>query len=394
MNVGDKVTVRCMIDTVKLRSPFVSEEVARSVELGLTRRIAFQERTDTVLYEIVSESLAGTYDARLSVALKREEIITTGMSATYAGRRRPVTQLRSCDPYLVIECSIHKQIVGHNICSGPREFTPACRWLIGHLERVLGITGLPDGASWYVERVDVTECYEMSFEAIQEFIRSLNNATFPRRAGSLSRYGSHGIFSGGSSTSLKLYHKGPEFAKHDAPRLRTLWDRPRVYNLQVLANGIMRVEVGIKQEKLKRDFGKRPTVDQVTDEYLAEIHDTEVAKLLREARTEMGVVRTMEEVTSRLYKVHKPHTAGTLVGLWVQLSTVGEEVARSRYPNRTWYRHRKALVDSGCAWDGTDLALSGTNIPVGFAPVRRDQRRDAVESFEVAAALAPYRLAV
>lgn len=379
-----------MIDTVKAISPPLDEETAHAAEMGLTLKLAVAMSSGEQLYAITSEALSGTYDARVSVRLLRERIKVLGRTITSAGQR-PQTVLESCAPYLSIECSVHKQMEGHNITGGPSDLLAAVRWLVDHVGHLLGGVKLPDGADWVLERVDVTECYALSFEAIQEYIGTLNNASYPRRK--VHRYGSEAIFAPGSWSSVKVYHKGPEFAKHDRQRLLKLLEKSDVVELQDKANGIMRVEVGIHAEQLKADFGKKPCVKDVSMEYLQRVHDTQVAKLLREGKSEMRTVRNTEEVSRRLYSMYSAAQAGPLFATWVRLATLGEREAKLGLSRPTWYRHRKQLEEAGCSWNGTDIQITKTSIPEGFTLCRRDARRDGSESAAVASAMSAYRMA-
>jgi len=388
---GEKV-----IDTVSAESPPLDEDVAHACEMGLTLKLAVKMETGKELYSLTSEALEGTYDARVSVRLMRDRVKVLGKKITSIGAgQRPQTVLESCAPYLVVECSIHKQMQGHNITGGPCDLTAAVRWLVDHVAKLMGLSALgltlPDGSEWLVRRVDVTECYALPYEAIQEYIGTLNNASYPRRK--VHRYGNEAIFAPGSWSSIKIYHKGPEFAKHDRPRLLKVLDRAEVYQYQALANGIMRVEVGIHAEQLKADFGKKPRVKDISMEYLQGVHDAQVSKLLREGKSEMRTVRNTEEVSRRLYATHEPGLAGALFGTWVRLATLGEREAKEGLKRSTWYKYRKLLEESGCSWNGSDIQITQTAIPEGFTLCRRDLRRDAVESPVVTAAMAPYRYA-
>jgi II/X family phage/plasmid replication protein len=377
-----------MIDTVKLRSPYLSIEAAGLVERQLLHRLAYRDGAEKPEYEITSDELEGSWDNRISIRLMREEMAFVEA----APNGRPIFAPLACPPYVVVEGSVHKALVGHNITSGPSSFVSVALWFVNLVAADLLNVMLPHGSEWTVERVDVTECYRLPYEAIEEFIISLNGAQYPRRQPH--RYGSTAIFFPGTTTAAKVYHKGPEFAKHDNKRLRGFLPVTEVSDLQKLANGIMRVEISIKAKKLKADFGEKPLVCKVTDAYLEQVHDREVARFLREGQRDMETVRTAVEVSRRLNKLYGSSLASTLYGVWTQMATVGELEVRKALARRTFYRQRRQLVDAGCSWAGTDIIIRETLIPIGFMLSRQSPFRDQSEDPRITEQLARWRQAV
>jgi II/X family phage/plasmid replication protein len=386
-----------MIDTVKLRSPFLSEQAAAIVEQQLKRRMAVEIATGDVLYEVTSNELEGSWDNRIMIRLLREELVVERVERPVAARLRGsdrfllVQEMRPCAPYLVVEGSPHKALVGHNITGGPAHFQAAACWFVDKIAELLWVT-LPHGSEWLVERVDVTECYRLTFEAVQEFVRSMQAAEYPRRKAS--RYGSEALHFGGTTTAFKMYHKGPEFSKHDARRLASRLTASELHDLQALANGILRVEVSLKSKKLRADNqGEKPSVVQVTDAYLQAVHDREVSRVLREGQEDVQTVRTAIEVSRRLHAVHNPQLALSLYGIWSSLATLGETEVRKQMTRATFYRCRKQLIEAGCSWAGTDIVIRQTLIPLGFMLSRSSSFRDAQEDPAITAQLASYRQA-
>jgi hypothetical protein len=157
----------------------------------------------------------------------------------------------------------------------------------------------------------------------------------------------------------------------------------------------MRAEVQIKARKLDDDFGHKPTVLEVTEDYLKPVHDREMARLIREGRSEMKTVRKQKDVLDRLHQLHDKRLAGLLFGTWFQLSTLGEKVTRDHTKDRTFYRHRKQLQDAGVSWIGSNIVVLDNiaSLPQDFAPLRTDPRRLTGEDPAVVEKLAPYRAA-
>jgi len=446
-----------MIDTVRLRSPFISAVAAALVEQQMTRKTAVQMASGEVLYEVTSGELDGSFDNRIMVRLCREELAeapalrssakldtrpevdprlllhpdpavqaerqrVAALSVkerVTASRHRPIFRNVPCDPYLVIEGSVHKAMVGHNITGGPQSFGPAACWFVNLVAAELLGVSLPHGSEWFVERVDVTETYNLyqpptgerdddalklargrAFDAVSDFIGSLNRVEFPRRK--RRSYGLEALQFAGTTTSFSLYHKGPEFAAHDGKKLRDRLTGSELEELQSLANGIMRVEIAVKSKKLRADVesgllgvkGEKVCVVQVTDAYLQRVHDMEVARVIREGHKDMTIVRLEKEVYARLTDTHGGRLAAPLYALWVRLAAHGEKEVKKSMKRTSFYRQRSQLVAAGCSWAGTDIVIKHSNIPVGFSLRRSDPRRDAVEDPRITDLLARWREAV
>jgi II/X family phage/plasmid replication protein len=386
------------IDTVKLRSPYVTEAVATVIENRLVTRTAIDRATGELLYELSAGSLEGSWDSRISVKVCREEWQSTRLLASAENKKAAVhTKLVASEPYIEVEGSVHKALMGHNVYGGPCDFLSSCRWFIAHLALGLGCE-LPDADSWLVRRADWAEIYELPYEAIEQYVHGLNNATYPRREGAIARYGDQSLSCPGTTSTVKLYHKGPEFSKHDYRRLRPLMNTQQqqegyLVNLQKRANELLRVETTVKARKLDDDFKHPPTVREMTEAYLVTVHDREVARLLREGGTTMKTVRKHHEVRDRLYETYEPRLAGLLFGTWLQLAALGEKVTREKLPASTFRRYRKQLQDAGVAWHGGDVHIVevATILPADFSPVRSDPRRVTGEDPRVVELLAPYR---
>lgn len=373
-----------MLDTVKLESPPITDELAARIEASLTTRTGVDNRTGELLYLFNSGSLEGSWDSRIMVQVLRERL------QKVAGSDRH--QMRPCSPFLRIEGSVHKALVGHNVYGGPETFSASVCWFLAHIAADLSVE-LPEASTWLLRRVDWAECYELPYEAIEEYIWAMNNARYPRRKNG--RYGEETASFAGRTTAINIYHKGPEFYAHDYKRLRRRIPREKLEGLQHRANGIMRAEVQIKARKLDDDFGHKPTVAEVTEDYIKTVHDREMARLIREGRSQMKTVRKQKDVLQRLHELHDQRLAGVLFGTWFQLSTLGEKITREHIARRTFYRHRKMLQDAGVSWVGSDVLVveKVSSLPQDFAPLRSDPRRLAGEDPGVSRQLAPFRAA-
>ncbi len=382
-----------MLDTAKVTSPFLAEDVAERIEGQLKLRQAVDLPTGEIDYAFIAGELAGSFDHRISLRVMRERW-ESRRAVLPDGRHINATTLLPSPPYLSAEGSIHKAILGHNVTGGPCDVRAALRWFVGFIAERVG-EQLPPADYWQVRRLDWAEAFDLgSFAAVEEWIRSVNGASYPRRKPI--KHGTESITFPGFSTTIKAYHKGPEFAAHDHRRLRgsTLTD-DALEGLQRASNSVLRVEVGIKARKLDADHrGAPPLIGQISETYCTDLYDRETARMLREGRQDMDTVRTYEMVESRLFAHYSPTLATSLVGTWVRLSTIGEDEARKRMKRDTFYRHRRQLEAAGVSWHGTDVVLlddTFTQIPAGFSPLRADPRRMVGESPPVLRLLAPYR---
>lgn len=371
-----------MLDTIRLRSPWITAKEAALIAQSCKRRECVDIATGEVEYSLTTGSLSGSYDDRVSVRIETEEWCEDGNGSKVC--KVP------CDPYLLIEGSVHKALLGHNVYGGPNDPVAACRWFISDLSRRLEIE-LPNPDEWIARRIDWSEVYDMgSFEAVQEYLHALNTATFPRR--SVIRYADECVFAPGKVTTIKAYHKGPEFWKHDRMRLKNRLDCDTLNELQEQANRLLRVEVSVKARKLDEEYGGKGRVVDLTRDFLEEVHDREASRLIREGQAEMKTVRTNSEVVDRLHAVYEARLARTLYATWVMFAGLGESEVKKRMSRPTFYRQRKQLEEAGVSWFGSDVVIAKHSaIPEGFRPFRTDPRRLVVEAPVVIEKLLAYR---
>jgi len=370
-------------DTIKLRSPFLDRQLVAAIEQQCILRSGEDMSSGEVLYELFAGELLGSWDARISVMPKYEE---------YVINKNGRPQLQRCEPYLIIEASVHKVFCGHNVYGGPTDFQKACSDFVALVENLLK-TELPPARQWTVHRVDVALVYRLSKAACKEFFDGVQLMSFPRRKKGSAKY-AMAVYFAGKTTTVKFYHKGTEFAVHERSRLRNFFRNlfvhlhghedgqnhhrveKKIKALQRLADNRLRVEVEIHSDKFQYDFEKNPTVEEVTDVYLQQVYDVEVEKLLREGKQVMDTVRESRAVLRRLKDQYGDSTGSRLYGFWSSLCTLGDEVTREQFAKTVFYRNRKQLEEAGVSWRGTDIVVVANDslIPVDFSPVRTDKR--------------------
>lgn len=362
-----------MIDTLRLQSPPLSPAAAHALRERAVHRMAFDGATGEELWHITTAELEGSFDHRVLFRLESDDSIT-------------------------LEGSVHKLLLGHNIFGGSEDMQACASFLVAGIEKLLGVP-LPPSALWRVHKTDWAECYDLgSFEGVEGYFRAIQGVSYPRRTPS--KHGFHSIHVPGRMTTLKLYHKGVEFAVNDRKRLWKIVKRrdlrirgPELDDLQETANRFLRSEVSVRR-RLIEDFGEWPLVSQVSGEYLKRIHDAEMARLVREGKAEMETVRTYMEVKARLYAEYSDLTARNLLGTWMQLSALGEKETQKGMKRSTFFLHRKQLIDAGCSWHSADIAQVAQIFPMDFRPLSSDPRCIRGEDPKVTAQLDPYRAAI
>lgn len=369
-------------DTIKLRSPNLDREFIRAVEQRCILRSGVDMASGEIIYELHTGQLEGSWDARISVIPKYEDWIT---------EKSGTPRLHACEPYLLIEASVHKCMLGHNVYGGPTDFLKSCRYLVNLVADLLDVD-LPIADLWTVYRVDVAHVFDLSKAACRQFFDTMQLVHFPRRKKKAQKY-DMAVHFPGCTTTVKFYHKGTEFRAHEHSRLRGFFRHlfqhihgddqanferveKKIKALQRLADKRLRVEVGINSEKFLYDFNDRhPRVDEVTDAYLESVHDKEIERILREGKQGMETVRTTDAVCNRLHNEYGRITGNRLFGFWQSLCTSGSEKTSERYTKPTFYRNRKLLEDVGVSWIGSDIVIVANDSLIhDFTPTRVDRR--------------------
>lgn len=385
-----------MLDTIKVKSPELPSEVLDRIAEQMQTRMCVDNASGEVLTEFTNGSLAGSFDHRTRVEVCRQELravpllqeLNNSINLRKCGMpRRPEFKLCECS-HLIIEGSVHKAIQGINICGGPADPRAAIRWYVAMVAAGFGVQ-LPDGDEWEVMRIDVAECFDLgSYAACDEYLSLLRLAQFPRRM--MSTHGNQTVGFYGTTTAWKVYHKGPEFWKHDRKRMVPFFDAGAMNFLQNYANGILRVETSIKLKKLQNDHHGVCLVKNVTAAYVDAVWDQETEKVIRESEQDMKTVRENHEVRIRLYEFYGQTKGGHLYGTWLSLSAVGEKETRKGMTDPTFFRQRRLLMNAGVSWIGADVAIVKTSIPVHFSLRRSDPRRIYGEADVVRNALRPF----
>lgn len=352
-----------MIDTVRLRSPYISEELAISIEKNSFIRQGFDCSTGDLHYQFTSSKLKGSFDTKIHISVHREEW------SKVTNTKSPVKV--PCKPYLIIECSVHKILVGHNLFGGSSDFRFCIWYLIDFIEQCLSVK-LPTYLSYIVDRLDFAKCFIFEDPTMPtDYISSLNLLSYPRRK-DIFRYGNETIFIKGTTTVLKFYYKGTEFTKHDRNRLKCFLDSSDIFELSSLANRLLRVEVEFKKKKLKDLFGTyncQPLVSDINMEIIKSEYQKSIDKFLIDSGSNQNRVYMVKDVQRLLFNFFDTGQAGTLFGFWLQMISLGEESVKSSMKKSTFYKYRKILKDLNISFNiDSNYNLDKKNSIADFSP--------------------------
>jgi len=384
------------IDTVALVSPTLPDDLADRLERLSIMKQGIDLFSGEELWNITTGELDGSYDSRISFRVMREKHVCD---------RNGTPQLQPCDPFLKVEASWPKVFHGQNVYGTIDHFQDSAEMFIEVISRLFGLDDdeLPYAKHWEVHRVDWAEMFDLHPSAIADFFRCFSACKFPRRK--LTKYGDHAIHAPGSTTTVRLYHKGPEFKEHDQARIkqsflayfREKFDatpldsiytmvNKKAKALQHLADRRLRCEVQINGRKLQDDFAdqllaegkdrKYPKVSEITDEYLTNIYTREMQKLLKEGKTEMDTVRNHDSVRGRLVSIYGKRSTQSLLAFWMNMSGLGEDIAKGMYSESQYYSNRKKLMDAGVSWMNSNIYILPPQslLPVDFQPLRTSSR--------------------
>ena len=382
------------IDSLKL-IVFTDEETARKTKNSCILRQAIEISTGDIQYQMTTGSLDGTYDSRISIKVQDGRVLDMDIIHQIGidGYERIVSVNSKMEYEIIVECSLHKALIGHNVYGGTDDLIPGVAYLHDLLEDLLKFKFPFKYTEWRLMRIDLAEVYSMlSREVCFEWFKAVNNCEFPRR--SVIRDGYNGFFSYGTMLGIKGYHKGTEFKKYDKKRLKSC-NYEGIAELEKIAENIIRIEVEIKGRKLKELYGDYPYICDVNIDMLYRIYDMEVYRLLKEGKSDLNLVRKISDVRQRLYEMYSPELAGKLLGMWYDLTVSGENVVKNSNKRPTYYRNLKFLKEANISWHGTDIVqLEDSLIPKDFSPIRTDSRRLVGECLEVQEKLFKYRIAV
>lgn len=342
-----------MIDTVNIESPPIDDLTAKKIEQFATLRQGVIVRTNEIIYCITTAELKGTYESSIRIKVERDRFETFKEGNNVVNSKTP------CEPFLNVECSLNKLVMGHNVYGGSNDLRQF-QLLINFLQSEMKVK-LPDYKEWILRRLDYAEEFVIGYKECYNYIHNIGNGYYARR--NCMKYISS-IYFPGTTTTLKFYHKGAEFKKFDYKRLKDIGMDTRYLNkLLDFANNVLRVEVEIKARKIKYDKGSLLKIGEYENiDYFKSIYDIEVKKMMKLVKDDKEYYDTYDAVEKILIDTYGKRTGSSLLGTWLKISLNGEEKVKSSMSKTTFYRQRKQLLDARCYWNHSIVEKNTDNI--------------------------------
>lgn len=317
-----------MIDTIKIYTQIDKSTYDYMTKKSNVKSMVNKE-TGEVFYEIVQDSLKGSYDSNFMVR------ITSGSKYSFV------------DSYCIeLEGSYHKMMLGHNAYNGFYNVQEICENLIRLVEEKYNIV-LPGIDNWFLQRVDITLTFDLEDNSkVCKYINNLNLLSYPRRETKL--YRDECLYVPGKQTTLKIYNKLLEFNKHDKDKLNKYGFN--LFDFIFKIKGFVRFECEIKKQKLVSIYEKKHiNVEIVKYEDLKKIWREEFMKLLKFKDNEenMKKLNTKEEVKKVLYQKFKTCKANRLYNFFISVISVGYEDMKNNTSSSSFYRNISELKEIG-----------------------------------------------
>lgn len=313
-----------MIDTIKIYT-YVKNDIFNVVRYNSNIKTMYKIADKMIFYEIITDSLEGSYDSRMSV-----RVLECPAKSCYI---------------LQVECSYHKIVKGHNCFDGFYNLEEIVNGIIEMLSNKYSFS-LPSVENWYLKRIDITKVFDLrTNEEVEKYINLFNTLSYPRRAKSYF-IPNESVYFPGTTTTLKIYNKLKEFIKHDKKKFLNF-----DFDLDTFMNkisGYVRFECEIKYKKIK-DFYKKNEIKIVDVKYedLEKIWSDEFMKILKFRKEEKEIVRTKDDVLKRLQNCYKDTKAMNLYSFFLAVKEEGYQKIRKINSKSTFYRKVKELQDVG-----------------------------------------------
>lgn len=152
-----------MIDTIKIYTQ-IDKYTYDYMTKKSNVKTKINRESGEVFYEIVQDSLKGSYDSNFMVRL-------------LSGTKYQFTN-GYC---LELEGSYHKMTLGHNAYDGFYNVQEICIHLIKLVKEKYKIK-LPSLKHWFLQRIDITKTFDLNENSeVCKYINNLNLLSYPRR---------------------------------------------------------------------------------------------------------------------------------------------------------------------------------------------------------------------
>ena len=317
-----------MIDTIKIYTS-IDKSIFLKVYNNSIVKSSINKGSGELLYEIVNDSLEGSYSSSLSIRV--------GCGAKYC--------LPDKDYYIEIEGSYHKIWKGFNAYDGIYNLQYIVNAFIELTENAYNIK-LPTLEYWFLQRIDIAKCFDIDNQInVCDYINSLSACRYARRK--LKFYANESLYSSGTTTTLKIYNKLLEFKKHDISKFKnTDFNVEKFYNR---IQGYIRFECEIKKKRLQTMYGinkKHIIVKDLKYNDFEKVWSDEFMKLLGMFESDLKIVRGKEDVKKRLLTLYGNSKGMRLFNFYCSVQLNGLDFVKKDTSRPTFYRHIKELKEA------------------------------------------------
>lgn len=290
------------------------------------------------------------------------------------------TMLESGFPHLRIEFSAPKIMLGNNIQTITKDRADvAVHTVWKEFEKTFNVK-LPSPEHWFLNRLDVCSNFILPSEKmVKELINYFQMLTYSRKE--RQTFGVTGIYFPSRHATLKVYHKGPEFKKHDIKRFVDQFEGRRLLNI---ANSIIRVEGELKNrlryindEYLAICKPNRRIQERVWNGYLLYYTTMDLIDFKEELKRMLNILLITKEnrimkakdVHDKLRQNFTPLQAEVFNSIYTVILTQGLKNAREIYSQNKMARALRAYRFLGISFINPDRSVieAGLNIPHDFS---------------------------
>ncbi|MEG1705402.1 MAG: phage/plasmid replication protein, II/X family [Clostridia bacterium] len=336
-----------MIDTVKIFT-LINKKTYDIIKNKSNIKCMYNDFKRQVYYEIINDSLKGSYDSSLSVRVDE------------------ATRYSLKGYVLEIEGSYHKIVKGHNAFDGFYNIQSITLNLKKLVEDAYNLK-LPSLRHWFLQRLDITKSYNLdNQDNVKNYINNFRLLSYPRR--NLKFYENECVYVPGGVSTLKIYNKYREFLKNDKSKFNNFND----FDIDGFLNkiqGYVRFECEIKKKKLSKIFLKRYIrINNLDYKIFENVWCDEFMKMLKFDYSKLEKVKDIDSVQRRLNTLYKNTKASVLYAFYLTVKIDGYNKVKSYTTSSTFYRKIKELKYAGIDFSQNFSIVVDENKFIDFNP--------------------------
>lgn len=341
-----------MIDTIKIYTQIDKGTYDYMTKKSNVKTMINRDSGE-IFYEIVQDSLKGSYDSNFMVRLLNG------------------TKYNFINGFVLeLEGSYHKMMLGHNAFNGFYNVQDICINLIKLVEEKFNVI-LPKLKHWFLQRVDITKTFDLKENSeVCRYINNLSLLSYPRRE--IKFYKDECLYIPGKVSTLKIYNKLLEFNTHDKDKLNKY--NFNLFEFIMRIKGFIRFECEIKKQKLVYIYKRKNIrVESVKYDDLEEVWSSDFMKVLKFSKNNINIqkLNSKDEVKEVLYNKFKSCKANRLYNFFISVVSVGYDEIKKCTDDSTFYRNINELKSIGVDFSQSSfedvLKLNFNNI-VNFNP--------------------------